>query len=101
METSRVGDRRCVKVFTESFGPGDGGIGLPGVPAFGFAGVSPRAIGAQGRERGIVGAAGEVDFHAAQSFVQAPGGSNCGNCVTATVVTAVAEGGFDGGIAVM
>jgi hypothetical protein len=74
---------------------------LPGVPAFGFAGVSPRLIGAQGRECGIVGAAGEVDFDAAHFVVQAPGESNCGNCVTATVVTAVAEGGFDGGIAVM
>lgn len=84
---------RGVELLTEGFGPGDGGVGLTGVPAFGPAGVVPGAVRAERRECGVVGAAREMDLDAAKSFVQAPGGSNC---VAATIsrgvlVAAVAE----------
>jgi len=80
---------------------GDGGVGLACIPAFGAAGIVPRAIGAQGCERGIVGAAGEVDLHAAPLLVQAPRRRDGrGDCVTATIA-AVAESGLHDGGAVM
>ena len=67
---SRSRERRtAVEVLTESFGPGDGGDGLPGVPAFGATGVVPRTIRTEWRKRGIVWAAGEMNLDPAQLLV--------------------------------